>query len=71
MYENETSELASLVIRKVSLAEGGGVKPMVLHSDNGSPMKGTLMIKTFLHIVRNRTDFFTFRLLCFENEAQY
>jgi transposase InsO family protein len=46
VYEEETAEYASLVIRKASLAEGRGLTPMVLHSDNGSPMKGATMLAT-------------------------
>lgn len=46
VYEEETAELASGVIRKASLAEGRGMTPLVLHADNGSPMKGATMLTT-------------------------
>lgn len=46
VYEEETAEHASRVIRKASLAEGRGLTPLVLHSDNGSPMKGATMLTT-------------------------
>ena len=34
------------MVRKASLAEGRGLAPLVLHSDNGSPMKGATMLVT-------------------------
>jgi len=46
VYEEESAEHAALVIRKASLAEGRCLKPLVLHSDNGSPMKGATMLTT-------------------------
>lgn len=46
VHEEESAEHASLVIRKASLAEGRGLTPLVLHSDNGSPMKGATMLTT-------------------------
>lgn len=46
VYEEETAERASGVIRKASLAEGRGMTPLVLHADNGSPMKGATMLTT-------------------------
>ncbi len=42
----ESAELASLVMRKASLAEGLAGRPLVLHSDNGSSMKGATMLAT-------------------------
>ena len=46
IHENETAENASLLIRKACLAEGVSKKGLVLHSDNGSPMKGATMLAT-------------------------
>jgi len=46
VHEEENADHASLVVRKASLAEGRGLTPMVLHSDNGSPMKGETMLTT-------------------------
>jgi len=46
IHENETSEHASLLIRKACLAEGIYERGLVLHSDNGSPMKGATMLAT-------------------------
>jgi len=42
----ESAELASLMIRRASLAEGLAGRPLVLHSDNGSAMKGSTMLAT-------------------------
>ena len=46
IHENETAEHAALLIRKASLAEGVHEAGLVLHSDNGSPMKGATMLAT-------------------------
>ena len=46
IHENETAEKASLLIRKACLAEGISERGLVLHSDNGSPMKGATMLAT-------------------------
>jgi putative transposase len=42
----ETAELAALLMRRTSLAEGLAGRPLVLHSDNGSSMKGATMLAT-------------------------
>ena len=42
----ESSELAALLMRRASLAEGLTGRPLVLHSDNGSAMKGATMLVT-------------------------
>nr|VFK45951.1 MAG: hypothetical protein BECKTC1821E_GA0114239_105712 [Candidatus Kentron sp. TC] len=39
--ERENAEHASSLIRKASLAEGISRKGLVLHSDNGTPMKSS------------------------------
>jgi len=44
--ETETAEQASRLIRKACLAEGIHRNGLVLHSDNGSPMKGATMLAT-------------------------
>ena len=46
IYEKQTDELASVVARKAYLSERIGGKDLVLHSDNGSPMKGATMLAT-------------------------
>lgn len=46
IHENETADNASMLIRKACLAEGISEHGLVLHSDNGSPMKGATMLAT-------------------------
>ncbi len=46
IHESETAEHASVLIRKACLSEGIREKGLVLHSDNGSPMKGATMLAT-------------------------
>ena len=46
VYENESSEYAAVVFRKAYLREGVAGDELVLHSDNGSPMKGATMLAT-------------------------
>ena len=42
----ESAELAALLMRKASLVEGLAGRKVVLHSDNGSAMKGATMLAT-------------------------
>lgn len=42
----ESAELASQLMRRASLAEGLAGRALVLHSDNGSAMKGSTMLAT-------------------------
>jgi len=46
VYDSECAEQAALVFRKAHLREGVGAQSLVLHSDNGSPMKGATMLST-------------------------
>lgn len=46
VQEAESAELAALLMRRTSLAEGLAGRPLVLHSDNGSAMKGATMLAT-------------------------
>lgn len=47
VYETQTAEQASLVLRKARLNESIAINnEIVLHSDNGSPMKGATMLAT-------------------------
>ena len=39
----ESADLAAALIRQAVLAEGCIARPLVLHADNGSPMKGATM----------------------------
>ena len=47
VYEEQNAELASQVIQRICLAQQKlTTMPLVLHSDNGSPMKGATMLAT-------------------------
>lgn len=46
VYERESSELAAELLREVCAGLGIDPKGIVLHSDNGSPMKGSEMLAT-------------------------
>lgn len=46
VHEQELAEHASLLIRKACLAEGICEAGLVLHADNGGPMKGATMLAT-------------------------
>jgi putative transposase len=46
VYETESSDLASEVMRDICIRENIAPKQVVLHSDNGSPMKGATMLAT-------------------------
>jgi len=50
VHENESAEHASLLIRKVCLAEGIHWAGLVLHADNGGPMKGATMLATLQNL---------------------
>ena len=46
VHERESGDLAADLVRKAVLAEGCVVTPLVLHADNGSPMKAATMKAT-------------------------
>jgi putative transposase len=46
VYETESSELASEVMLDICVRENIAPQQVVLHSDNGSPMKGATMLAT-------------------------
>ena len=46
LHEEESAENAARLLRKACMKEGIVNKPLVLHSDNGSPMKGSDMLET-------------------------
>ena len=46
IHAEQTSEHAALIFRKAHLREGVGAGDLVLHSDNGSPMKGATLLAT-------------------------
>jgi transposase InsO family protein len=43
VHERESADLAAALIQQAVLAEGCLMRPLVLHADNGSPMKGATM----------------------------
>jgi transposase InsO family protein len=46
VHENESADHASVLIRRACLAEGIYQDGLVLHADNGGPMKGATMLAT-------------------------
>jgi len=50
IHENESSEHASVLVKRTHLREGIGTQPLVLHSDNGSPMKGASLMETLYRL---------------------
>jgi putative transposase len=46
VHERECAELAAILIRQVVMAEGCIARPLVLHANKGSPMKGDTMKTT-------------------------
>jgi transposase InsO family protein len=46
VYDRESSENASELMLRAAMSEGPGRRPFVLHSDNGSPMKGSSLLAT-------------------------
>ena len=52
VYEKESSEYASHLVRRAVISESRmkSSKPLVLHSDNGSPMKGATLLETLIKL---------------------
>ena len=50
VYERESADYAASVFRKAHLREGVRADSLVLHSDNGSPMKGATMLATLQNL---------------------
>lgn len=51
IYETESAECSSELIRKICLKQKRlTTEPLVLHSDNGSPMKGATMLATLYQL---------------------
>jgi transposase InsO family protein len=46
VYAQETAAHAATLVQRTVLAEGGIDRPRVLHADNGSPQKGSLLTAT-------------------------
>jgi transposase InsO family protein len=47
IHAEESAQNAAKLIRKAHLREEVQDKPLVLHSDNGGPMKGSSMLEKF------------------------
>ena len=50
IHDAESAENAAKLVRMAHLKKGVQVKPLVLHSDNGSPMKGSSMLETLYQL---------------------
>lgn len=50
VHERESSEQASTLVARSHLREKVGTMPLVLHSDNGSPMKGASLMETLYRL---------------------
>lgn len=50
VYECESADYAAEVVRRAVLAEGCIDQPLVLHADNGSPMKGETLLETWYRL---------------------
>jgi len=50
IHDTESSEHAATLVTKAHLSEGVGTKALVLHSDNGSPMKGSSLLETMYRL---------------------
>jgi len=51
VYEEESADLAAQLVKKICLKQGKlSTQPLVLHSDNGSPMKGATMLATLYQL---------------------
>jgi len=46
IHETEARDLATGLVLRACLTEGIADRTLVLHSDNGSPMKGASMLET-------------------------
>lgn len=59
VWEKESAEYASIVVRKAMMSEKRthNKEPLILHSDNGSPMKGASLLETLyqLGVVRSHS----------------
>lgn len=50
IHDKQSDDLASRLMKRAYLSEGISGKEIVLHSDNGSPMKGATMLATLQHL---------------------
>ena len=51
VYKEESAENASELVKRICLKQGRlSTQPLVLHSDNGAPMKGAIMLETLYQL---------------------
>lgn len=50
VHDTEASDLAAKLVHQACLAEGIATRPLVLHADNGSPMKGATLLETLYRL---------------------
>lgn len=50
VHDTEASDLAAKLVHQACLAEGIIAQPLVLHADNGSPMKGATLLETLYRL---------------------
>ena len=52
IWPEESAENASILVKKAGLSEGclNRAQPLILHSDNGSPMKGAALLETLYRL---------------------
>jgi putative transposase len=50
VHEEETMELSAALVSSTCTAEGVDPRGLVLHSDNGGPMRGSTMLATLTHL---------------------
>ena len=50
IHDRQNDDLSSDLVQRVYLSEGVGGEDLVLHSDNGSPMKGATMLATLQYL---------------------
>jgi putative transposase len=52
VWEEESAEYASVLVRRAAMAQSitRQEQPLILHSDNGSPMKGATMLETLYNL---------------------
>lgn len=50
VHEEESMELSAALVRTTCTAEGVDPRGLVLHSDNGGPMRGSTMLATLNHL---------------------
>lgn len=71
VWEAENDEYAQLQVKHVLLSQKISDKPLILHSDNGSPMKSTTFLVTLEKlIVINKPVIRTLSALSIQNKSK-